>query len=156
MAASHAAACLLLPLASSPAISLSCAAASAPGTVYCRNMPVARVLPAGGERRCLPCVLLRKQPLLETCDPVCREGEGIPTARINYLPITENRMVTWSSSPTVQRLPAMLLPTSEKQHTGRHTHKLEQSSGSTDVLQGRPGYQISQADRYIRSGSADS
>ncbi|EGV94890.1 hypothetical protein I79_004701 [Cricetulus griseus] len=51
MAASHAAACLLLPFASSPAISRSCVAASAPGTVYCRNMPVARVLPAGGGRR---------------------------------------------------------------------------------------------------------
>lgn len=49
MAASHAVACLLLPFASSPAVSFSCVTPSAPGAGYCRDMPVARALPPGGE-----------------------------------------------------------------------------------------------------------
>ena len=47
MAASHAVACLLLPSASSPAVSVSCVSPSAPGVVYCRVMPVALALPPG-------------------------------------------------------------------------------------------------------------
>ena len=47
MAASHAVACLLLPSASSQAVSVSCASPSAPGAIYCRVMPVALVLPPG-------------------------------------------------------------------------------------------------------------
>lgn len=48
MAASHATDCLLLVLASSPAVSFSCVTPSDPGAEYCRDMPVARVLPPKG------------------------------------------------------------------------------------------------------------
>lgn len=45
MATSHAVDCLRLALASSPAVSFSWVVPSAPGAVYCRDMPVARALP---------------------------------------------------------------------------------------------------------------
>lgn len=51
MAASHAAACFLLPCASSPAVSCSWAVPSAPGAEYCRDMPVARAAPPAGGRQ---------------------------------------------------------------------------------------------------------
>lgn len=47
MAASHAVDCLLLAFASSQAVSFSWVMPSAPGVVYCRDMPVARALLPG-------------------------------------------------------------------------------------------------------------
>lgn len=109
MAASHAAACLLLPLASSPAISLSCVAASAPGTVYCRSMPVARMLPAAEGRE------------LETCrDPVCRVEKRYPQGQI-----TENRtcdivLFPARHAPYPCHVPSYPPRNSRQTHT--HTH----------------------------------